>query len=108
MPESPIRTAFIDRIISDKGRFLDFVGNFMFIQRSQTAGSYLVETNQKFDSKGFLEFVDMLKIKKFIKDLTEDSKVFFLCSRLEVMNNFLINSEKVDRQKNNVLMQHKK
>ena len=100
VPESPTRTSFIDQIISDKNKFLDFVGNFIFTQRSQTAGSYLVETDQKFNSKEFFEFVDMIKAKKFIKDLTEDEVKSFSLERLtalRLLNEFLIYSEKAEK-----------
>lgn len=100
VPESPTRTSFIDQTISDKNKFLDFVGNFIFIQRSQTAGSYLVETDQKFNSKEFFEFVDMIKAKKFIKDLTEDEVKSFSLERLtalRLLNEFLIYSEKKEK-----------
>ena len=97
MPDSPARTAFIDQIILDKNKFLDFVGNFVFIQRSQTSGSYLVETQQKFDSKSFLEFVDIAKAKNFIKALTEEevrSLLFERLATLKLLNEFLLHSEK--------------
>lgn len=100
VPESPTRTSFIDQTISDKNKFLDFVGSFIFIQRSQTAGSYLVETDQKFNSKEFFDFVDVIKVKKFIKDLTEDEVKSFSLERLtalRLLNEFLIYSEKKEK-----------
>jgi hypothetical protein len=100
VPESPTRTSFIDQTILNKDKFLDFVGNFIFTQRSQTAGSYLVETNQKFNSKEFFEFVDMTKTKKFIKDLIEDEVKSFSLERLtalRLLNEYLIYLEKTEK-----------
>ena len=97
VPESPTRTSFIDQTILDKNKFLDFVGNFIVAQRSHTAGNYLIETEQKFNSKEFLEFVDIVKAKKYIKDLSEGEVKSFSLERLtalRLLNEFLIYSEK--------------
>jgi hypothetical protein len=100
VPESLTRTTYLQQIILDKNKFLDFVGDFTFVQRSQTMGSYLVETNQKFNSKEFIKLVDVSVIKAFVKDLTEDEVKSFSLERLtflRLLNEFLINSEKAEK-----------
>ncbi|MCG2785125.1 MAG: hypothetical protein L6461_08480 [Anaerolineae bacterium] len=98
-PESSTLTAFIEQIILNKNKFLNFISNFIFEQRGQTTGHYLVEINQKFNAKEFLAFVDMVKTKEFIRSLSEDEVKSFTLEQqtaLRLLSEFLISSEKTE------------
>jgi hypothetical protein len=71
-PESQTRIAFLARMQSTAKSFLSFASRFLSDTRSQTSGSYIVETNQEFDSKGFFEFISREATKKFIEKLTKE------------------------------------
>ena len=70
--ESQARTAFLARMQATIESFLSFAFRFLNDIRSQTSGSYIVETNQEFDSRGFFEFIDREVSQKFIEKLTEE------------------------------------
>lgn len=71
-PVSQSRNAFLARVQSTTERFLSFASCFLHDIRSQTLGSYIIKTNQEFDSKGFFEFISREASQKFIEKLTKE------------------------------------
>jgi predicted KAP-like P-loop ATPase len=81
--ESPVRDNFLNTTFLDSGKCLDFIGQFVYDSRSQTAGDYLLKTEKRLDKKGLYQFQTPEWLTKFINDFTDEDLIKLSVKRRE-------------------------